>query len=57
MKASLKNLESTLNNSLSNYISVVVLLLGGLPQVAVQEAPAIASFVEHFKVAIMRGCH
>ena len=57
MKASVKNLESTLNNSLSNYISVVVLLLGGLPQVAVQKAPAIASFVEHFKVAIMRGCH
>ena len=57
VKISLKNLESTLENTFSNYISVVVLPLGSLPQVPLRKAPVIAPFVEHFKVAIMRGSH
>ena len=57
MKVSLKNLESALDNSFSNYIFVVVLPLGNLAQVALRKTPVIAPFVEHFKVAIMRGSH
>ena len=34
VKVPLKNLEGTLDNSFSNYISVVVLPLGSLVQVA-----------------------
>ena len=52
-----ENLESALDNSFSNYISVVVLPLGNLAQVALRKTPVIAPFVEHFKVAIMRGSH
>ena len=57
VKVPLKNLEGTLDNSFSNYISVVVLPLGSLVQIAPRKAPVIAPFVEHFKVAIMRGSH
>ena len=57
VKVPLKNLESTLDNSFSNCISVVVLPLGSLVQVALRKAPVIAPFVEHFKVAIMRVSH
>ena len=57
VKVPLKNLEGTLDNSFSNYISVVVLPLGSLVQVALRKAPVIAPFVEHFKVAVMRGSH
>ena len=57
MKFSLKIIESTQDNSLSNYISVVVLPLEGLVQVALRKAPVIAPFEELFKVGIMRGSH
>ena len=53
MKVSLKNLES----SLSKYISVVVLPLESLVQVALRKATVIPAFVKHFKVAIMKGSH
>ena len=53
VKIPLKNLEGTLDNTFSNYISVVVLPLGSLAQVALRKAPVIAPFVEHFKVVIM----
>ena len=42
VKVPLKNLEGTLDNSFSNYISVVVLPLGSLVQVALRKAPVIA---------------
>ena len=45
-----KYLESILDNSLQNYISVVVLPLESLVQVALRKEPAIAPFVEHFKI-------
>ena len=57
VKIPLKNLEGTLDNTFSNYISIVVLPLGSLAQVALRKAPVIAPFVEHFKVVIMRGSH
>ena len=46
------NFNSTLGDSIKNYISIVVFLKEGLVQVPLRKASAIAPFVERFTAVL-----
>ena len=49
LNVSLINFKSTFSKSITNYISVVVLLVDGFEQSVLQKVLFIAPFVERFK--------